>query len=110
MDWEEPVMPSSSPLVAQEGSGTAMLVGLLEAWITRRDIIEISSAAEYLLCESDLQKVYIYIMTLCSVTCTACTFYLGIKIQISRNICLLWFCGFFHDKIARLLFLGNVFK
>lgn len=61
MDCEEPVMPSSSPLAAQEGSGTAMLVGLLEAWITRRDIIEMSSAAEYLLCGSDLHKVCIHI-------------------------------------------------
>lgn len=106
MDCEEPVMPSSSPLVAQEGSGTAMLVGLLEAWITRRDIIEISSAAEYLLCGSDLRKVYI--MTLCHLYYWY--FYSGIKIQTSKNICLLWFCGFFHHKIACLLFLGNVFK
>lgn len=58
MDCDEAVMPPSSLSDAQEGSGTAMLVGLLEAWITRRDIIETSSAAEYLLCGSDLWKVH----------------------------------------------------
>ena len=46
----------SSPSVAHEGRGMAMLVGRLDASITCRDISEASSAAEYLLYGSDLRE------------------------------------------------------
>lgn len=55
MDFEEAVTPPvPSPLADHEGRGTAMLVGRLEASITRRDTSEASSAAEYLFRESGL--------------------------------------------------------
>ena len=60
IDCDEAVMPSLS--ADHEGRGTAMLVGRLDAWITRRDTSVASSAAEYLLRGSPLhtEQIIIY--------------------------------------------------